>query len=87
MMLAACKIHQAGIVHGALGDGHHFVKMGDNVRVVDFSLAVRHRCTNGTPILNSSHFWTSNPVPQCPELALMEKTRGYRGDRDAARHR
>jgi isopenicillin N synthase-like dioxygenase len=35
-MLSVCKIHEAGVVHGDLLDGHHFVKMEDSVRVIDF---------------------------------------------------
>jgi predicted Ser/Thr protein kinase len=77
-MLSVCKIHQAGIIHGDLLDGHHFVKMGDGVRVIDFSSAIRHYCRNGIPRLLGG---SGNDVRgQCEELVNMEKTFGFRND-------
>lgn len=77
-MLAVCQIHQAGIVHGNLLDGHHFVKMGDSVRIVDFSMAVHHHCVNGLPALTSRE----NEIygHQCAELVMMERTYGHKSD-------
>lgn len=78
IMLSVCKIHQAGIIHGDLLDGHHFVKMGDGIRVIDFSSAVRHRCRNGIPRLIGGR--GNDAEGQCAELVNMEKTFGFRSD-------
>jgi len=84
-MLAVCKIHQAGVAHGGLGRGHHIVRMGGDVRIIDFSLAVRHRCPNSTPVLTDSkkirRSGEALPAAQCQELALVERTYGFRDDR------
>ena len=78
MMLAVCKIHDAGVIHGDLLDGHHFVKMGDGVRIIDFSAAVRHRCMNGIPTLSDPQALLAHM--QCKELVNMERIYGFRGD-------
>lgn len=77
-MLSVCKIHEAGIIHGDLLDGHHFVKMGDGVRIIDFSSAVRHQCRNGIPRLLGGR--GHDVEGQCTELVNMEKTFGFRSD-------
>jgi predicted Ser/Thr protein kinase len=84
-MLSVCKIHEAGIVHGDLLDGHHFVKMEDGVRVIDFCSAFRHRCRGGIPRLLGGK--GTDPDGQCKELVKMEKTYGFRNDvTDAGRY-
>ncbi|RDB28540.1 hypothetical protein Hypma_015944 [Hypsizygus marmoreus] len=77
-MVAACKIHQIGISHGDLVRGRHFVKLGDDVRIIDFSIAVRHRCPGALPILRDSR--ACHAIEQCRELALMEEMCGFKGE-------
>ena len=71
-MLATCKLHAAGIVHGELVDGHHFVPMGLSIRIVDFSTAERHECSNGLPLVSSR----DRQDDGCLELVEMEETYG-----------
>jgi hypothetical protein len=77
-MLSSCRLHEAGILHCDLTDGHHFVPMGTGVRIVDFSTAMRHRCLKGSP------FVTLGPRDAplgCPELLHMEALYGiYSGE-------
>ena len=83
-MIAICKIHQAGVLHGGLAKGHHIIRMGGDVRIIDFSLAVRHSCPNSTPVLTSSKGRKSGDAlsaAQCQELALVERIYGFRDDR------
>ncbi|KAJ7083649.1 hypothetical protein B0H15DRAFT_1024064 [Mycena belliarum] len=40
---AAYSLHAAGVLHGDLLDGHHFVTMGRDLRIVNFSVAVAHQ--------------------------------------------
>lgn len=44
-MLCALRLHAAGVTHCDLINGHHFVLQGAEIRIVDFSLAIRHVCT------------------------------------------
>jgi hypothetical protein len=78
VMLTACKIHQVGLVHGDLIDGRHFVRMGNGLRIVDFSTAVRHRCRNGTPVLMQQSL--GGHPEGCSELVNLEKTYGIFSD-------
>jgi hypothetical protein len=82
-MVAACRLHEAGIFHGNLVQGSHFIKMDDDrVRIIDFSTAVMHKCPGAHPALTSGKH---GDVVQCPELMKIEKIFGYRGDAQAAR--
>ncbi|KAF8079023.1 hypothetical protein FPV67DRAFT_1467232 [Lyophyllum atratum] len=81
-MVAVCKLHEVGLKHGDLARGNHFVRMGDGVRIIDFSLAVRHRCINAYPAITNSRS-RGEHVAQCDELALIERTCGFRTDRAA----
>ncbi|KAI0931276.1 hypothetical protein AcW2_000199 [Taiwanofungus camphoratus] len=75
-MLAACSIHEKGILHGSLQDGHHFVPGSkDNVlRIVDFARAGVHACAGGTPLLINL---SGEEQPRgCSELADLEETFG-----------
>ncbi|KAJ7292747.1 hypothetical protein C8J57DRAFT_1490235 [Mycena rebaudengoi] len=73
IMLAACAVHSAGLLHTNLLDGHHFVISGRDVKIVDFSNAVRHRCYNRTPTLQPGKGGDSSG---CKELLALEKTYG-----------
>jgi len=74
-MLSICKIHKAGVIHGDLLDGHHFIRMGHSIRIIDFSSAIRHQCPNGIP--NGRR---KGGDGQCTELVNMEKTFRFRSD-------
>ncbi|KAF8204434.1 hypothetical protein K438DRAFT_1580256 [Mycena galopus ATCC 62051] len=74
IMLAACAVHAAGIMHCDLENSHHFVLSGADIKVVDFSCAVPHRCYGCTPTL---HPGMGGPASQgCRELEMLERTYG-----------
>lgn len=81
-MIASCKIHQAGLLHGDLMDGRHIIRMGlHGVRIIDFSSAIRHTCTNGVPTLLGPSCSSNGPGPTfCSELVNLEKTYGIMTD-------
>jgi len=80
-MIASCKIHQAGLLHGDLMNGRHIIRMGNGVRIIDFSSAVRHTCTNGVPTLLGRSYSSDGPGPNfCPELVNLERTYGIMTD-------
>ena len=72
-ILAACKLHDAGIVHGRLYDreGRHFVTgMDGTVRIVDFALAKSHKCRGAIPKLLTER---PGEIPAgCEELEDLE---------------
>ncbi|KAF9074961.1 hypothetical protein BDP27DRAFT_1466159 [Rhodocollybia butyracea] len=76
IMIAVCKLHQAGVLHGSLDDLHHIVCSDIGVRIIDFSGALEnHRCVGGVPM--GTH--PSAVIPSrngCSELVLMEKIYG-----------
>ncbi|KAJ6481818.1 hypothetical protein C8R45DRAFT_1075979 [Mycena sanguinolenta] len=72
IMLAACALHAAGITHGNLKKGHHFVESGPSIKIVDFSYATPHSCRGATPCL---HPGMGGPRG-CPELEMLEKKYG-----------
>ncbi|KAJ3761916.1 hypothetical protein EV360DRAFT_79781 [Lentinula raphanica] len=79
IMLAVCKLHQAGILHRSLDDGHHIICSHLGVRIVDFAdVVVNHRCVGAGPLLKHPNgTWVSgSSSPGCPELMLMEKIYG-----------
>ncbi|KIK70565.1 hypothetical protein GYMLUDRAFT_972691 [Collybiopsis luxurians FD-317 M1] len=76
IMLAVCKLHNAGVLHGSLGDGRHIVYTNSQVRLVDFTHAIEnHRCVGAIPMLTSS---TGEKASRngCPELVFMEEKYG-----------
>ncbi|KAJ6541817.1 hypothetical protein B0H19DRAFT_325844 [Mycena capillaripes] len=75
VMLAACAIHEAGIMHCDLEHGHHFIMSGSDVRVVDFSCAVPHRCYGATPTLHPGMGGPSGS-DNCRELMMLERCYG-----------
>lgn len=82
-MVAACRLHEAGVFHGNLIQGSHFIKSDDDqVRIIDFSTATMHKCPGAHPTLTSGR---QSNAPQCPELMRVEKVFGYRGDAQVAR--
>lgn len=83
-MLNTCRLHEVGILHGNLLDGHHFVRMGNGIRILDFSTAVRHRCCGGVPIL--LHARKGEAPGGCTELLHMEATYGIHSDHSAMRN-
>lgn len=77
-MLAICKVHEAGVMHGGLEDYRHFVMRDRRVFLVDFSRASKHVCRNSTPELAHtgapSMLWYA-PVG-CTELYAAERKFG-----------
>ncbi|KAJ6617582.1 hypothetical protein B0H10DRAFT_1797142 [Mycena sp. CBHHK59/15] len=71
VLRAAYALHAAGVLHGDLADGHHFVNMGRELRIVDFSTAVPHQCVHG-PDGRGRHRGCV-----CPELAVLEDRYGH----------
>jgi hypothetical protein len=69
-MRAAYALHQAGVLHGDLPDGHHFVPMGLGVRIVDFSVAVPHQCVSGLAKRAEGH--DRRHICGCQELGVLE---------------
>ncbi|KAF8159763.1 hypothetical protein B0H34DRAFT_674069 [Crassisporium funariophilum] len=84
IMIAACKLHQAGVVHGDLLDAHHILQMGFTPRFIDFSTATRHLCQNGIP--TNPYECLSRSVRCCNELIEMEKSYGMMSDAPTMRH-
>ncbi|KAJ6460946.1 hypothetical protein C8R45DRAFT_1080980 [Mycena sanguinolenta] len=70
-MQAAYALHKAGVLHGDLDDWHHFVPMGLDVRIVDFSVSVAHHCVSGLSkrAAGYDHF---RHLCACPELGSLE---------------
>ena len=50
-MLALCKVHAAGVLHNMSLHLRHFVMKGKKVFLVDFALAMVHKCENAHPVL------------------------------------
>ncbi|KAF8899138.1 hypothetical protein BD779DRAFT_62931 [Infundibulicybe gibba] len=84
LLRAAYKMHRAGIIHGDLLDSRHCLKMGNEVRIIDFSLAVRHRCKLERTS-QTSEDGTSESSVNCPEMELLEKTYGAMSERSDPR--
>ena len=74
-MLAAIRLHNAGIMHGKLTDAMHFVPGHDgHLRVVGFSRAITHKCEGGVPYVYE-HVRKPNERPEgCGELDLLERS-------------
>ncbi|KAJ7621083.1 hypothetical protein FB45DRAFT_838809 [Roridomyces roridus] len=66
---AAYALHSAGVLHGDLRDGH-FVAMGLDSRILDFSTAVPHICT--TDLAQRAEGRSRHTPCRCPELASLE---------------
>ncbi|KAE9409162.1 hypothetical protein BT96DRAFT_872549 [Gymnopus androsaceus JB14] len=76
VMLAVCKLHQAGILHGSLDDAHHIVGAGTGIRIVDFSDVLEdHHCVGAIPLLTHPNAVVASRNG-CPELVLVEKIYG-----------
>ncbi|KAJ7471181.1 hypothetical protein B0H11DRAFT_1373956 [Mycena galericulata] len=73
MMSAAYAIHEAGVMHGDLLDGHHFVKSDRRMMVVDFTAAVPHQCIHGMHVHGPDG---RQQIGVCPELAALERMYG-----------
>ncbi|KAF8218273.1 hypothetical protein K438DRAFT_1747467 [Mycena galopus ATCC 62051] len=69
-MQAAYAVHEAGVLHGDLLDGRHFIPMGLDVRIIDFSVSVAHHCVSGLSKRAAGH--GRHRVCGCPELAVLE---------------
>ncbi|KAI0639831.1 hypothetical protein C8Q77DRAFT_1152774 [Trametes polyzona] len=81
-MLAATKMHQAGVMHGHLLDPRHFLPMRDGtLRIVDFSTARAHKCPGARPLTLSTS-GDPRPPESCGELDVVESRFGV----DAERH-
>ncbi|KAJ7792379.1 hypothetical protein B0H14DRAFT_3563568 [Mycena olivaceomarginata] len=66
-MQAAYALHRAGVLHGDLVDGRHFVSMGHDIRIIDFAVAVPHKCVSGLSKRAAGH--GRQHTCGCPELA------------------
>ncbi|KAJ7471278.1 hypothetical protein B0H11DRAFT_2283308 [Mycena galericulata] len=75
-MRAAYALHAAGVLHGDLSDGHHFVSMGRETRIVDFTVAVPHQCVPGLAKRAEGH--DRHRPCGCQELAVLESAYGRR---------
>ncbi|KAJ7856708.1 hypothetical protein B0H14DRAFT_2156887, partial [Mycena olivaceomarginata] len=71
-MQAAYALHRAGVLHGDLVDGRHFVSMGHDIRIIDFAVAVPHKCVSGLSKRAAGH--GRQHTCGCPELATLEST-------------
>jgi hypothetical protein len=61
-------------MHCDLENSQHFVMLGPDIRIVDFSCAVPHRCYGATPVL---HAGMGGPSSEgCRELEMLERTYG-----------
>ncbi|KAJ7083611.1 hypothetical protein B0H15DRAFT_784633 [Mycena belliarum] len=77
IMAAAYAVHAAGVLHGDLLDGRHFVRRGRQMALVDFAAAVPHRCTHGARVRGPDG---RVQVGVCKELAALERVYGvHRG--------
>ncbi|KAI0347646.1 hypothetical protein BDW22DRAFT_1349679 [Trametopsis cervina] len=69
-ILAACRVHAAGILHGRLQDRHFVMSMDHTVRIVDFSEARSHKCRGAIPLLDTEE---PGDIPAgCEELEDLE---------------
>ncbi|KAJ6536020.1 hypothetical protein DFH09DRAFT_1091570 [Mycena vulgaris] len=73
IMAAAYAVHAAGVMHGDLMDGRHFVRSGRRMAIVDFAAAVVHQCTHGMQVRGPDG---RRQVGVCPELAALERVYG-----------
>ncbi|KAI0660499.1 hypothetical protein C8Q70DRAFT_1053062 [Cubamyces menziesii] len=81
-MIAATRLHEAGVFHGQLLDPRHFIPMRDGtLRIVDFSMAKAHKCPGSVP-LSMDPNGDPRPTESCGELDVMESRFGV----DAERH-
>ncbi|KAK7058519.1 hypothetical protein VNI00_002153 [Paramarasmius palmivorus] len=73
LMLAACKLHRAGVVHGSLDEPRHILEVGKTIRIIDFADVGRyHQCVGAVPRLESNH-----RVPMgCVQLEDLENRYG-----------
>ncbi|KAG7099693.1 hypothetical protein E1B28_001515 [Marasmius oreades] len=77
LMLAACKLHQAGVVHGQLY-ARHTLEIGQEIRIIDFSRAtVSHRCVGAVPMLLQGRGERG-----CEELVWLEEEYGASENED-----
>ncbi|KAJ7757513.1 hypothetical protein B0H16DRAFT_1370844, partial [Mycena metata] len=63
-------LRSAGVMHCDLDNGRQFVLSGRNVKIVDFSVAVPHRCSGATPTLHGT------APTGCKELLMLEERYG-----------
>ncbi|KAI0077461.1 hypothetical protein K474DRAFT_1596083 [Panus rudis PR-1116 ss-1] len=87
IMLAVSKLHCAGIYHGDIYDGRHLLLAPDRtVRIIDFSKARVHECTNTVPYLFNEG--TGEVSAGCQELEDMESFFGmYSGSWNATKRK
>ncbi|KAJ3511978.1 hypothetical protein NLJ89_g3788 [Agrocybe chaxingu] len=71
LMVALCKIHQAGLKHGNLKSSH-ILQMGYSPRIVDFSLAEDHKCEKAHPANIYGEQVMAYGVYDCDELRRLE---------------
>ncbi|TDL28045.1 hypothetical protein BD410DRAFT_341327 [Rickenella mellea] len=85
IMVQACRLHQAGVIHGNLQDMHpdiptmnHVVPHRRGLRFVSFTRAKRHlcHCHDMHPILRTGLVFEENKL--CEELWRLETTFGVK---------
>ncbi|KAF7368933.1 hypothetical protein MVEN_00219500 [Mycena venus] len=64
-----CSPQGGSATHGDLAGGHHFIPMGHDVRIVDFSVAVPHKCVSGLSKRAAGH---RHHICGCHEIAVLE---------------
>ncbi|PCH34031.1 hypothetical protein WOLCODRAFT_62623 [Wolfiporia cocos MD-104 SS10] len=75
ILLKASQIHVAGILHGSLLEGRHYVasSLDNTIRIIDFAHACIHDCPRE---VSGSLAEVHRQCSDCPELALLERTFG-----------
>ncbi|CAA7266794.1 unnamed protein product [Cyclocybe aegerita] len=84
LMVALCKIHQAGLKHGNLKSSH-ILQMGYSPRIVDFSLAEDHKCEKAHPA--NIYGQQAYGVYDCDELRRLEVFHGVDPNGIVMQHR
>ncbi|KAF7436422.1 hypothetical protein PC9H_003255 [Pleurotus ostreatus] len=78
VMLAACKLHAAGVMHRNLLASHHIISTVKGLRFVDFSDGIMHRCPGANPQVQC--VGRGNQPVGCFELDVLEQTYGQYSD-------
>ncbi|KAG9222429.1 hypothetical protein CCMSSC00406_0002764 [Pleurotus cornucopiae] len=78
VMLAACKLHAAGVMHRNLLASHHIISTVKGLRFVDFSDGIMHMCPGANPQVQS--VGRGNQPSGCFELDVLEQTYGQYSD-------
>ncbi|KAF4573287.1 hypothetical protein EYR36_007798 [Pleurotus pulmonarius] len=78
VMLAACQLHAAGVMHRNLLASHHIISTVKGLRFVDFSDGIMHMCPGANPQVQSTG--RGHQPSGCFELDVLEQTYGQYSD-------